>query len=319
MSTCILLAPAKINLYLEILGIRPDGFHEVAMVLQSIALADRVELRSTGTKALKVFCDHPQVPNDSTNLAYRAAELMGRQFPEALSRYGGFEIRIEKHIPVSAGLAGGSTDAAAVLQGINLLWRLGLTESDLETLGTQIGSEVPFCIRGGTVLATGRGDKLSPLPDLDHLAVVACKISSLSVSTAWAYKTYRQKFEHEYPSDDGSSQNYQAHSGTMIAAIQHRDNKKIGQLLHNDLEKVVLPTYPMVQTLRQIFSKQPKVLGTLMSGSGPTVIALCASVEIGNEVAAKVRDEINNPDLEMWVTYLSTTGVKTVSEQGIMH
>ena len=314
MSTCILLAPAKINLYLEILGIRPDGFHEVATVLQSIALADRVELRSTGTKFLKVFCDHPYVPNDSTNLAYRAAELMARQFPEALSRYGGFEIRIEKHIPVAAGLAGGSTDAAAVLVGINVLWRLGLTKFELESLASQIGSDVPFCIKGGTVLATGRGEKLSPLADLDHLAVVACKISSLSVSTAWAYKTYRQQFEHEYTSEDGPSQNYQAHSGPMIAAIEHRDSKKIGQLLHNDLEKVVLPTYPIVETLRQIFSKQPEVLGTAMSGSGPTVIALCASVEIGNAIAAKVQAKINNPDLEMWVSQLSSTGIKTVSQ-----
>ena len=172
MRSYSLLASAKINLYLEIIGDRPDGYHELAMVLQSIDLADRIDLRAIGTDTIRVRCDHPQVPPDKNNLAYRAADLLAKQFPDALAKYGGVEIAIHKQIPVAAGLAGGSANAAAVLVGMDLLWQLGLTQSELQELGGTLGSDVPFCIAGGTALATGRGDKLSPQPDLGGLSVV---------------------------------------------------------------------------------------------------------------------------------------------------
>src|SRR6476469_811080 len=159
MRSYSLLASAKINLYLEILGSRPDGYHELAMVLQSIDLADKIDLRSLSTDTIRVHCDNPQVPADNSNLAYRAAELMASEFPKALAQYGGVEIAIAKRIPVAAGLAGGSANAAAVLVGIDLMWQLGLTQSELEELATQLGSDVPFCIAGGTAIATGRGEK----------------------------------------------------------------------------------------------------------------------------------------------------------------
>ena len=157
MRSYSLLASAKINLYLEIIGDRPDGYHELAMVLQSIDLADRIDLRAIGTDTIRVRCDHPQVPPDKNNLAYRAADLLAKQFPDALAKYGGVEIAIHKQIPVAAGLAGGSANAAAVLVGMDLLWQLGLTQSELQELGGTLGSDVPFCITGGTALATGAG------------------------------------------------------------------------------------------------------------------------------------------------------------------
>ena len=193
MRSYSLIAPAKINLYLEIIGNAPGGYHELAMVLQSISLADRVHLRANGTQRFQCHCNNAQVPGDRTNLAYRAAELMAKQFPEAFSRYGGVDIYIQKQIPVAAGLAGGSSNAAAVLVGVNLMWQLGLTQPQLQQLAAQFGSDIPFCVSGGTALATGRGEILEPLPDLGQLSVVLAKYRSLEISTAWALRHLSRK------------------------------------------------------------------------------------------------------------------------------
>ncbi|MFO5472526.1 MAG: 4-(cytidine 5'-diphospho)-2-C-methyl-D-erythritol kinase, partial [Dolichospermum sp.] len=189
MRSYSLIAPAKINLYLEIIGSRADGYHELAMILQSIDLSDQIDIHTASTENIRIYCNHPQVPTDQTNLVYKAADLMAKEFPQAFSNFGGVDITIKKNIPVAAGLAGGSSNAAAVLVGIDLLWDLGLTQSELEELGANLGSDVPFCIGGGTAIATGRGEKLSPLQSLDNLHIVLAKYRSLEVSTPWAYKT----------------------------------------------------------------------------------------------------------------------------------
>ncbi|MEB3279263.1 MAG: 4-(cytidine 5'-diphospho)-2-C-methyl-D-erythritol kinase [Lyngbya sp.] len=310
MRSYSLIAPAKINLYLEIIGDRPDGYHELAMVLQSISLADQIDIRPIEIDTIFVQCDSAAVPNDHTNLAYRAAALMTQQFPEAMAQYGGVEITIKKQIPVAAGLAGGSTDAAAVLVGLDLLWQLGLTQGELEDLAAQIGSDVPFCIKGGTALATGRGEVLSPLVNLDNLYVVLAKYRSLAISTPWAYKTYRTQFGDTYvrEAEDLQSRRQRVHSGGIVSAIMQRDSAKIGQLLHNDLEKVALPEYPEVLKLREAFASQ-NVLGTMMSGSGPTVFALTESEQQALKVAETVRHQLANPDLDFWTAKLSSTGI----------
>ncbi|MEM8602327.1 MAG: 4-(cytidine 5'-diphospho)-2-C-methyl-D-erythritol kinase [Cyanobacteria bacterium P01_H01_bin.121] len=319
MSSCILNAPAKVNLHLEILGDRADGYHELAMVLQSINLADRITLQSSSIDRIQVRCDHPLVPNDTSNLAYRAAELMSQQFPQAFARYGGIDILIEKRIPVGAGLAGGSTNAAAVLVGVNLLWKLGLTKSELERLGATLGSDVPFCVEGGTVLATGRGEQLAPLPDLANVPVVLAKYQKLSVSTAWAYKTYRQQFNQTYTQDEASilARREQVHAGPIVGAIMRQDLVGIGQLLRNDLEKVVLPAYESVQSLRSTLATQAGVLGTMMSGSGPTVFALCETTTAAEAAAVATRRTINNPDLSVWVTTVRSEGIELAATQAI--
>ncbi len=306
-----LTAPAKINLYLEIIGDRPDGYHEMVLVLQSIDLADRVDLHLNRTGQILVRCDHPQVPNDRTNLAYRAADLMRQQFPDAFNRYGGVDITIHKHIPVAAGLAGGSTNAAAVLVGLDLLWELGLVQSELQELGAKLGSDVPFCIAGGTVLATGRGEKLSPLPDLDRLYVLLGKYRHLSVSTAWAYQTFRRQFSHHYISDavELEARWHQVHSGPLVSAIAHQDGEQIAQTMRNDLEKAVLPDYPQVLQLREAF-ETAGVLGAMMSGSGPTVFGLMASRQAAEQAQATVQQAISDPDLELWVARFSSTGIR---------
>ena len=314
MRSYSLIAPAKINLYLEILGDRLDGYHELVMILQSIELADQIDLRPISTDTIRVYCDHPDVPQNQSNLAYRAVELMAEQFPKVFAQFGGVEITIKKQIPVAAGLAGGSTDAAAVLVGVDMMWQLGLTQPELQELAAKLGSDVPFCLAGGTALATGRGEQLSSLPSLDSLYVVLAKDRNLMISTPWAYQAYRSEFGHSYVRDAKSleSRAERVHAGPMVNAIFKKDEAQIAQLLHNDLEKVVLPTTPQVAQLREAFHSSG-ALGTMMSGSGPTVFALCESEIHAQEIQQNVRAMISDPDVEFWITRFSNRGIQVVS------
>jgi 4-diphosphocytidyl-2-C-methyl-D-erythritol kinase len=313
MKSYNLIAPAKINLHLEIIGIRADNYHELVMIMQTVDLADRVELRSLSTDDIILHCSHPDVPLDETNLAYRAAALMQAEFPQAFAQFGGVQITLHKHIPIAAGLAGGSGNAAAVLVGIDLLWELGLTQGDLQALGAKLGSDVPFCISGGTAIATGRGELIAPLPSLEGIYLVLGKYRSLEVSTPWAYKTYRQQFGHEYPTEPASlaDRSHRVHSGDLVKAIVARDAVKIGKLLYNDLEKVVLPAYPLVSQLQAEFQSQPN-LGTMMSGSGPTVFSLASSRAQADAIYHQVRAAITDPDLELFVTQFCDRGVRVI-------
>jgi 4-diphosphocytidyl-2-C-methyl-D-erythritol kinase len=301
-----LIAPAKINLLLEIIGDRSDGFHELVMVMQSVDLADEIELKHLGGDRILLHCTHPQVPLDESNLAYRAAKLMQDCFPG----YGGIEITIQKNIPIGAGLAGGSTDGAAVLVGLDLMWNLGLAQDELHTLAAKLGSDMPFCVSGGTALALGRGEELSPLPDLDRLYAVLAKYQSLSVSTPWAYQTYRQQFGATYANTSAAQEERRrmGPSVGLLGAIAHHDSILLGQSLHNDLEKVVLNHHPQVALLREKLTAQ-STLGVMMSGSGPTVFALAATKEEAQKLAAQLQMELPDPDLEVWVTKFIPHGI----------
>lgn len=305
-----LVAPAKINLYLEIIGIRSDGYHELVMILQSIDLADLIEIRPSATDTIKIYCEHPEVPCNETNLAYKAAKLMQQQFPEIAANYGGVNIFIDKRIPVAAGLAGGSANAAAVLVGINLIWELGLTQPELQSMAAMLGSDVPFCIGGGTAIATGRGEKLDPIHDLNTLVVVLAKYRSLSVSTAWAYRSYREDFGHTYPEDPQSYllRSQSVHSGPLVKAIVSGNGAEIGKLIHNDLEKVVYPEYPQVAQLRETMARLGG-LGTMMSGSGPTVFTLCESITEAESLKKQLIETMADPELEVWTAKLSSGGI----------
>ena len=314
MHSYSLIAPAKINLHLEIIGDRPDRFHELVMILQSIDLADQIDIHANSTQNISIHCNHPQVPLDETNLAYRAAKLMCEQFPDVYHNFGGVDIVIKKNIPVAAGLAGGSTNAAAVLVGINMMWKLGLTQPELQDFAAKIGSDVPFCVSGGTAIATGRGEKLDPINDLDNIWVVLAKYNNLNISTAWAYQTYRQQYSNTYISDaEGiKSRTAKLHSSPLVSAIIHKQTSEIGNLLYNDLEKVVLPKYPQVAQLRSAFA-EVEILGTMMSGSGPTVFALCESESQALSVKQQVKETLSDPNLDFWVTKLSSGGIQVGS------
>ncbi|NJL46218.1 MAG: 4-(cytidine 5'-diphospho)-2-C-methyl-D-erythritol kinase [Leptolyngbyaceae cyanobacterium SM2_5_2] len=306
-----LLAAAKINLYLEIVGSRPDGFHELIMVMQSVSLADRVTVRSIGVDQIRVQCDHPLVPADPSNLAYRAAALLVEKFPGVMAKLGGVEITLEKQIPVGAGLAGGSGNAAAVLVGLDLLWQLGLTQRELQELGAELGSDVPFCISGGTAIATGRGEQLDPLQGSDALYVVLAKYESELVSTPWAYQTYRAEFGATYRADvrEFEVRRSQVRAGAMVSALAHHNSAAIGQHLANDLEKVVLPAHPKTAELKAVMTNLGG-LGTLMSGSGPTVFTLVDTAAEAEAIAQQLKAKIPDPDLGVWIAQFVPTGVQ---------
>lgn len=306
-----LLAAAKINLYLEIVGSRPDGFHELIMVMQSISLADQITVRSIGTDEIRVQCSHPLVPTDETNLAYRAAALLAQRFPGVMAKLGGVEITLDKQIPVGAGLAGGSGNGASVLVGLDMLWQLGLTQGELQDLAAELGSDMPFCVSGGTALATGRGEHLDPLRGIDDLYVVLAKYESEFVSTPWAYQTYRAEFERTYLADaaDFADRQHQVKSGPMVAAIAQQDKAAVGQHLYNDLEKVVLLAHPKTAHLRDTMASLGG-LGTLMSGSGPTVFTLVESQVEADALAQRLRRQIADPDLGIWVAQFWPTGIQ---------
>ncbi|MBR8829739.1 MAG: 4-diphosphocytidyl-2-C-methyl-D-erythritol kinase [Chroococcopsis gigantea SAG 12.99] len=312
MQTYTLSAPAKINLDLEIIGDRPDGYHELVMILQSVALSDRLTLRPNGLEGFRLSCAHREVPTDDTNIAYRAAELMAAQFPQHFANFGGVDIDIEKNIPVAAGLAGGSSNGAAVLVGLDLIWNLGLTKSQLRDLGARLGSDVPFCIEGGTVIATGRGERLAPITPMESVPVILAKYDNLAVSTAWAYQTYRQRFGDTYKNFAETGKPKSAHSVPLVNAIFEKDLARIAGLLHNDLEKVVLPEYPRVANLLSGL-KRAGGTASMMSGSGPTVFTLCESEEQARTIIEEVRNQIQDPHLQFWLTHLSNQGITIVN------
>ncbi|WP_017294461.1 4-(cytidine 5'-diphospho)-2-C-methyl-D-erythritol kinase [Geminocystis herdmanii] len=313
MQSYSLFAPAKINLHLEIIGDRADGYHELVMIMQSVNLGDIIHIRANGTDKIRLYCQNPQVPLDDSNLAYKAVALMQKKYPQSARNFGGVDITIEKNIPVAAGLAGGSTNGAGVLVGINLMWSLGLTQPELRELGSLLGSDVPFCISGGTSIATGRGEEIEPLSDLTDIWVILAKYSNLGVSTPWAYNSYREQYNHLYVSDgeEAKSRTHKVHSGELVKAITAKDTEAIGRLLYNDLEKIVLPEYPAVSELITAF-KQENVLGSMMSGSGPTVFALCTTEKEANSIVQKVQNSINDPNLHFWVAQMCPHGIVSI-------
>ena len=268
-----LLARAKINLTLDILGKRPDGYHEVEMVMQSIGLADEIflEKRAAG---IVLETDHAALASDRSNLAWRAADLILRRTGCA----GGAAIRLLKHIPLAAGLAGGSADAAAVLHGINELYSLRLSLEELSSLAAEIGSDVPFCLTGGTMLACGRGEILQRLAPLPDFPVVLAK-PPLSVSTAWAYGRYDEKDEPERP-----------RTQEMLAAIAAGNRPEICRELCNVLESVTIEEYKEIRCLKERMLAGG-ALAAMMSGSGPTVFALMGSEAAARNLAAALQEE----------------------------
>ncbi len=249
-------ASAKINLTLDVLHKRPDGFHEVEMIMTTVDLADRIWLRSTEDGKITIKTSQRFVPNDRRNLAYRAAELLKNRFQIT----AGVEITLEKSIPVAAGLAGGSSDAAATLRGLNRLWKLGLGMDELADLGGQIGSDVSFCVHGGTALATGRGEVIEKLPAPPNCWVILAK-PAISVSTADIYGNLEVSNLVHPPTI------------TMIEALENGDYTKMCHALGNALEPITMNLHPQVVVLKE----QMKKFGAdavLMSGSGPTVFGL---------------------------------------------
>lgn len=265
---------AKINLTLDILGKRPDGFHEVAMVMQEVGLWDTLYLsRTDGNISLEIECvSGAELEADNTNLAWRAAQLIKDECNVA----DGVAIKLVKRIPIAAGLAGGSTDAAAVLKGMNDLFDLKLSEEQLCDLGAKLGSDIPFCIMGGTMLSTGRGEILKRLPDCPEIWLVLAK-PPIGISTAWAYREYDSGYTGTHPDNDA-----------MIDAIARGDRDAVGNLLCNVLEQVSIGAHGEIELYKNMM-KENGAYASMMSGSGPTVFGLCHSREMAEKLAAYMK------------------------------
>ena len=261
MSYIEIPAYAKINLSLDVIRRREDGYHELKMVMQTVSLHDTVCLETTGDAGIHLECSGGAVPCDSTNTAWRAAELMFERYGMA----GGLRIWITKRIPAAAGLAGGSADAAAVLRGINELYGLDLDAGELKRLGLQIGADVPYCIEGGTRLAEGIGEILTPLPDFSGIDVVVVK-PRISVSTPWVYS----QLDLSKVTD-----NDRPDTGKLIGALASRDIKAASLYMKNVLELVTVRRYEIVRYAKSRMA-ETGAEACLMSGSGPSVFGLFA-------------------------------------------
>ena len=264
-----ILGRAKINLTLDILGLRNDGYHEIATVMQSLDLADTLTLRRQ-KEGISLTVDLPGLEADERNLAHRAAALVMKE----CKLRGGVSSDIVKRIPVAAGLAGGSADAAAVLRGMNELYALGLSDQDLCALGAQIGSDIPFSLMGGTVLATGRGEIMDPLADFPVLPVVLAKPPA-AVSTPWAYRAYDAHPPERHPDN-----------ASFMKALAAGDTEACARLACNVLEPVTEAAHPIIGAYRARMRACGAVCA-MMSGSGPTVFGIFKEAAAAERAAAE--------------------------------
>lgn len=258
--------PAKINLSLDVVGKREDGYHDVEMVMQTVFLFDVVTVEKKGA-GITLSCNFPYVPTDEKNVAFRAALEF---FSYTKTENPGIHINIKKKIPVAAGLAGGSTDAAGVLLALNRLFDTELKQEELKFIGTKIGADVPFCIQGGTALCRGLGELITPLPSLSPCYFVLVKPPE-SVSTPRIYNLIDQKPITAHP-----------FTNELIKSIESRDIRLMSRYLFNVMEAVTEKICRHVPTIRTMLSNFSP-LGIVMSGSGPTVYAVFESEEQANK------------------------------------
>jgi 4-diphosphocytidyl-2-C-methyl-D-erythritol kinase len=255
MDSTTVRAYAKINLSLDVLGKMPNGYHEVKMVMQTVSLFDLVTLEKSDSISLSSNLGF--LPNNSDNLAYAAAD----EFFKETGINSGVKITLSKHIPVGAGLAGGSSDAAAVLRGLNRLFGANLSTKKLCEIGKKLGADVPYCVIGGTRLAEGIGEKLSPLPKMPPCHIVLVK-PSFSISTAWAYENIDNCSGIVHPDTD-----------SLIAALSNGDLEGIAKNMGNVLEDVSIGRYTILDDIKKDLTSLGAI-GAQMSGSGPTVFGI---------------------------------------------
>ena len=268
-----LKAYGKINLGLDVLRRRDDGYHEVRMIMQTVGIYDRIDLIYKETPGITVETNLYYLPDNENNLVYKAAKLLMDEFHVQK----GVHIRLRKYIPVAAGMAGGSSDAAAVLFGVNKMFSLGLTTEQLMDRGVKIGADVPYCVMRGTALSEGIGEILTPLPVPPQCQVLIAK-PGISVSTKFVYENLHanELRPEQHPDIDG-----------MMEAIKQKDLYGIADRFGKVLENVTIPAYPVIQEIKDLMLEQGAI-GALMSGSGPTVFGLFTNPK----AAAKAHEEM---------------------------
>lgn len=263
-------AYAKINLGLDVIKRRPDGYHEVRMIMQNIGLCDVLSFEKETKAGIRISVGSATLPENEDNLIYKAAKLLMDEFEIK----DGISIELKKNIPIAAGLAGGSTDAAATLKAVNELWDLGLDTQELRKRGVKIGADVPYCIMQGTALSEGIGEILTPLPPCPKCFVLIAK-PPVGVSTKYVYQHLNiESLTH--PDIDG-----------IISGIKEKNIKTVAGCLGNVLESVTIPEHPSIKEIKDIM-RNNGALGALMSGSGPTVFGLFDT----KEYAQKAYDSV---------------------------
>lgn len=250
-------ALAKINLGLDVVRRRADGYHEVRMVMQTIHLFDRLEIAKTASGAITIETNVPFLPTNENNLVYKAVKLLKDEFQIR----DGIDVKLHKHIPVAAGMAGGSTDGAAVLYGMNKLFGLGLLRQELMERGVKLGADVPYCVMRGTALAEGIGEKLTPLPPMVKCPVLIAK-PQISVSTRFVYENLKLNASTPHPDIE-----------RLVGDIREKNLAAIAADMGNVLETVTIPNYPVIAEIKEHMTEHGAI-GAMMSGSGPTVFGL---------------------------------------------
>ncbi len=257
MDSIRLKARAKINLGLDVLGKREDGYHEVRMVMQTVGIYDRLIITRISEDEIRIKSNLAFLPLNENNLIYKAARLLKEEY----GYEGGVEIDLNKFIPVAAGMAGGSTDAASTLFGINKLCDLGMSQHKMMELGLKLGADVPYCVMRGTALAEGIGEKLTRLKPMPHCWLLVAK-PPVNVSTKLVYESLDMGGVVEHPDIDG-----------IIKAIEEQDISGVAAKLGNVLEQVTIPLYPVIDTIKKDMLMYG-ALNSMMSGSGPTVFGI---------------------------------------------
>lgn len=272
-DTAQLKALAKINLGLDVIGRRENGYHDVRMVMQTIYLYDDVTIRKTENPGIVVKTNLSFLPVNDDNIAYKAARMLIEEF----GIESGVEITLEKHIPVAAGLAGGSSNAAAVLVGMNQIFDLKLSQKDLMERGVKLGADVPYCVMRGTVLAEGIGEILSPLPPMPKCYILIAK-PGINVSTKVVYEKLDSKPIENHPDIDA-----------IIDGLEQNDIYKVAASLGNVLEAVTIEDYPVIEEIKDAM-KKAGAINAMMSGSGPTVFGIFDDKKVAKAAKETIKD-----------------------------
>ena len=298
MDEIYLKAYGKINLALDVLRKRDDGYHDVRMIMQTVGIYDGVEIKKTDTGKIEIETNLFYLPNDENNIVYKATKMLFDEF----NITAGVKIKLKKFIPVSAGMAGGSTDAASVMFGINKIFNLGLSMKQLMERGVKIGADVPYCLMRGTALSEGIGEELTKLPDMLKCPVLIAK-PPISVSTKFVYENLRANELESHPDIDG-----------MVDAIKNQDLEGIAARMGNVLETVTIKEFPVIKEIKDMMIKEGAI-NSLMSGSGPTVFGLFRSEE--DAYAAKDRIKESGITKQAYVTDFFLPSVrKNVRKEG---
>ena len=274
MDTIRMKAMAKINLALDVLKRRADGYHEVRMIMQMIQLHDRIDIERIPEPGVQLTCSVRDLSAGEDNIAYRAA----RQLLTNYCPGGGVRIHIDKRIPIAAGMAGGSTDCAAVLEGVNQLFSLGLSQRQLMQEGLKLGADVPFCLMKHTALAEGIGEILSPLPSLPDCHILIAR-PPLDISTGHVYQSLQLDKLQAHPDIDG-----------MLQALREQSLSGITARLGNVLETVTIAEHPVIRTIRDMMCADG-AMGALMSGSGPTVFGIFHDRNLAERACSNIEKE----------------------------